>query len=345
MKVSLATIESEDDFSAPLENPYNPKDTFQVLVRDQMNRNPGTHNTYPGELQEKTFVIDCSKFWERSEFLRNALEEIHSSPTNLNGPRPVMFENHEPDGFEAYVRFVETENLDMPSDDDDDPLFPMLRLYVLADELGDFAFADILINDIVQVAREFNHTPSRKELWYVWQMIVEYDHPLKKLFVDYQIHEAPRESLEFDEFEHIPFDELNGVVVKYWDLAEEEGERRREGRDDVVMLYLLADKLNDTATANLVVDDMIRASEELRVTPCERDVALVYESTVAGSHLRKLCRDYYVNEVLTIDMEDIHKGRLPFRFLQGVILEFARLSGRQQGEMCRQRKMLILSTR
>lgn len=111
---------------------------------------------------------------------------------------------------------------------------------------------------------------------------------------------------------------------------------REEGKSlrGLVMLYLLADKLDDTTTANLVIDEMIRASEELRVTPCELDVALVYESTVAGSRLRKLCRDYYVNEVSNFDMWEIHKGRLPFQFLQDVILEFARLSGRCSKVKC-----------
>jgi hypothetical protein len=65
-------------------------------------------------------------------------------------------------------------------------------------------------------------------------MISEYDHPLKRLFVDYQIHEAPRDSLEFEEYERIPFDYLNDVVLKYWDLAEEDQKRRRDGRDDEI---------------------------------------------------------------------------------------------------------------
>jgi hypothetical protein len=163
MGVGLATYDPDDDSSAPFINPYEPEDTFQVLVRDQMNRNPSFHNIYPGELQERIFVINCSKSWERSEFFRDALGEIRSRPSNPSEPKSVLLENHEPDDFEAYVRFVETESLDMPSDDGKDPLFPLLRLYVVAEELGDLALAGILINHIVQVARKFNHTPSEKK--------------------------------------------------------------------------------------------------------------------------------------------------------------------------------------
>jgi hypothetical protein len=93
---------------------------------------------------------------------------------------------------------------------------------------------------------------------------------------------------------------------------------------DLITLYLLADKLNDTTTANLVMDEIIRVSEELGKIPNYPEVAQVYESTVAGSPLRRLCRDYYVYEAASSELEDIHEGTLPFQFLQDVILEFER---------------------
>ena len=87
-------------------------------------------------------------------------------------------------------------------------------------------------------------------------------------------------------------------------------------------LYLLADKLNDSTTANLVMDEIIRLSEEFQEIPNYPDVNKVYESTVAGSPLRRLCRDYYMCEVSPSELEDIHKGVFCFQFLQDVILEF-----------------------
>jgi hypothetical protein len=227
-------LDPEDDFNAPHDNPYDSEDTFEVLVRDRMNRNPLTYQSYPrAEPQEQLFVINRGKFWIRSGFFREALEDVDSESSDWSEQRPIILENHDPEDFEAYVRFVETESLDMPSDDDVDPLFPMLRLYVLADELGDFSLANLIINDVMKVSDRLNHAPSKKEIWFVWRTIEEFDHPLKRLFVDYQIHEAARSGLIFQDYEHIPFDYLNDVVLKYWDLAELEAERRREGRDDV----------------------------------------------------------------------------------------------------------------
>jgi hypothetical protein len=237
--IKIATNNMAGNIStAPLGNHINPEATFYVLVRDQKNRDPLTYNTFPWvepkqQPKQLSFVLNRRKYCERSKCIREALEDVDSSLSDPDEPRRISTENHDPDDLGVYVRWVETENLDIPADDDD-PLFPLLRLYVLADELGDYSFANILINDVMQVSRQLEHTPSKKEIWFVWEMIEEYDHPLKRLFVDYQIHEAARESLIFEEYEHISFDYLNDVALKYWDLAEQERERRQAGRDDVV---------------------------------------------------------------------------------------------------------------
>lgn len=94
----------------------------------------------------------------------------------------------------------------------------------------------------------------------------------------------------------------------------------------LIVLYLLADKLNDVPTTNLVMDEIIMLSEEVLDLPCSDSVTLAYNSTAAGSPLRKLCRDYYVNEAERVDLERIHQGRFPFQFLQDVVLEFESLA-------------------
>jgi hypothetical protein len=89
-------------------------------------------------------------------------------------------------------------------------------------------------------------------------------------------------------------------------------------------LYLLADKFNDATTANLVMDEIIRMSEQLQYVPCSTWVTLAYGSTVAGSPLRKLCRDYYILEATDKILEQAHEGMFPFQFLKDVLLIFRR---------------------
>lgn len=92
----------------------------------------------------------------------------------------------------------------------------------------------------------------------------------------------------------------------------------------LIALYLQADKLNDVTTTNLVIDEIMRVSEELLRLPCPYEVAWVYTSTVGESSLRKLCRDYYVYEALPVELETIHEGVVPLQLLQNVMLEFQR---------------------
>lgn len=187
----------------------------------------------PVERQKKLYVLKRSKFSRRSAFFREELEKADSSSSDSNTPKRVVLENHMPEDFDAYLRYINTGSPNLAADDAD-PLFPLLRLYLLADELYDFTMANFVMNDIIRTSDEFKHTPSKKEVWFVWTMIEEYDHPLKRLFVDYQVHEAPRDSLIFDEIKNIPFEYLNDVVLKFSDLAEQEEERRKVDGEDAI---------------------------------------------------------------------------------------------------------------
>jgi len=104
------------------------------------------------------------------------------------------------------------------------------------------------------------------------------------------------------------------------------GYSEKDSLGALIVLYLLADKLNDVPTTNLVMDEIIVLSEEVLDLPCSDSVTLAYDSTVAGSPLRKLCRDYYVNQAKRVRLEKIHQGRFPFQSLQDVVLEFERLA-------------------
>lgn len=103
--------------------------------------------------------------------------------------------------------------------------------------------------------------------------------------------------------------------------------------EGLVTLYLLADKLNDFITTNLVTDEIIRMSEELREIPNMACVTLAFNSTVVGSPLRRLCRDYYAHEAAVGVLESIEEGMLPFNFVKFVLLEMERLARSKVGCM------------
>lgn len=108
--------------------------------------------------------------------------------------------------------------------------------------------------------------------------------------------------------------------------------------EGLIVLYVLADKLNDVLTTNLVSDEIIRMSEALHKVPNSVCVTLALQSTVIGSPLRKLCRDYYAHEAAVGVLEGIEDGTFPSRFVKHVRLEGERLAHTSGKVKCINRK-------
>lgn len=78
---------------------------------------------------------------------------------------------------------------------------------------------------------------------------------------------------------------------------------RDRGFKDLIATYVLADKLMDPTTANMVIDDIIWFGEETLTVPTVEPINLAYDSTLPGSPLRKLIRDLYIHEALHNSVE------------------------------------------
>lgn len=89
-------------------------------------------------------------------------------------------------------------------------------------------------------------------------------------------------------------------------------------------IYLHADKLRDPKTANLVIDEFIRFSPTTLRNPDALSTNHVYESTVQGSPLRKLMRDYIVHETKSDGYLDFHAINFHEDFCRDVLVEFLR---------------------
>ena len=97
----------------------------------------------------------------------------------------------------------------------------------------------------------------------------------------------------------------------------------------LIKLYMLADKLIDLHTANLVIDELVRHVDGLTFMPGAYFIRIVYQCTPRSGPLRALFRDWYIHEgdYTWDDWEDFN---VPVEFLQDLISE----TGQIHNENC-----------
>lgn len=96
------------------------------------------------------------------------------------------------------------------------------------------------------------------------------------------------------------------------------------GYEALIGLYLLADKLQDLATTNMIMDELIHFSFETSQNPKHRAVSLAYGSTPNTSPLRRLMRNYWVHRVPKNGSELIADNDYPKEFLRDNAAEMMR---------------------
>ena len=105
--------------------------------------------------------------------------------------------------------------------------------------------------------------------------------------------------------------------------VEEWRERRHELADQfyntLINLYLLADKLQDTTTANMVMDKIEQFYDYERVHPGSLPVLTAYQSTVEGSPLRRLLRDIWLYDTNRNSINRFQENEFPNEFLHDVL--------------------------
>lgn len=93
----------------------------------------------------------------------------------------------------------------------------------------------------------------------------------------------------------------------------------------LVELYLLADRLQDVKTANIVIDEIVRLAGEAMANPGPHVVRLVYETTIHGNPLRKWIRDTQVYDTSSDRHALLHVGEYPADFKRDVAVELMRI--------------------
>jgi len=97
--------------------------------------------------------------------------------------------------------------------------------------------------------------------------------------------------------------------------------------DLYINLYILADKLLDPSTSNLVINQLIVFSRKHRES-CKIDpvtLAKIYDSTTDGSPLRKIVRDWLLSNDWVMQLPQGDCANLPLELLRDLITETSRL--------------------
>lgn len=95
--------------------------------------------------------------------------------------------------------------------------------------------------------------------------------------------------------------------------------------DTLIALYLLADKLQDLATANMVIDKIQEFCKAVHVLPGKAPICAAYKSTVHGSPLRKLLRDLWFYDTGVFHPKQVEESGLPNEFLHDTFKEYIRI--------------------
>jgi hypothetical protein len=93
-------------------------------------------------------------------------------------------------------------------------------------------------------------------------------------------------------------------------------------------LFVLADKVGDLLTANLITDEIVAYSDQASLIPDGVVIDLAYSSTVSTSPLRALMRDYFVFEADEIHVDEDIQSKHHTEFFRDIITEYMKVKKR-----------------
>lgn len=127
---------------------------------------------------------------------------------------------------------------------------------------------------------------------------------------------------------------LHKVADDEQDASEYEDSKHFEQRTEtLIKTHLLADKLQDPQTANLIIDELVHSSKAAGLHISTRLTRLVYASTVHPNPLRKLLRDTLVHETYSREYMLVHDSIYPMELARDVAVDFLRLKDANETEI------------
>lgn len=201
-----------------------------VNMRDRA----GTTETCEVLVGGQVFTIDRDLFIHRSAVFRKVFEKANTKNPNssfLTLIEPKDGEECDPKTFSMYQKFVEVGAIDTV--DQEDRLSFLIQIHIFAWKFQDYTAANASIDWIIKVISIRENAPDLEHIRQVYKFpALAYRSPLKRLMVDFLIHDPRRMSFlaPIDEDDGTALGFLQDVVLEYQDLTQTEGSRGRAGK-------------------------------------------------------------------------------------------------------------------
>jgi hypothetical protein len=105
----------------------------------------------------------------------------------------------------------------------------------------------------------------------------------------------------------------------------------------LVRMYLLAERLVDSKTANIASGEIIRSVDRLGCIPTQAPISLAYACSTRESPLRNLLRDFWIYESFSYgtSRERLRTSGFPPDFVQDIAIEMLRVASGDVLELTR----------
>ena len=161
------------------------------------------------------FTIHPEIIGERSPVLKAALAK-RWNPEH----KAIELPDDDPAAFNDYLKCIYLGIAQVGRDDHDDPFIELMRAYVLADKLGDLQTTNDIIDTIIHRSDVFGAIPDGDCVSVVFTQTTD-SSPLRRLVVDYYIHEGTMSLFEQANLDQVPASFLWAVANAYRRLKED----------------------------------------------------------------------------------------------------------------------------
>ncbi|KAK4579963.1 hypothetical protein LTR86_000165 [Recurvomyces mirabilis] len=160
--------------------------------------------------EQKEFMVHRDIITERSKFFQKAVStRWYCEDKN----KPFELPEDDPEIFGAYLQCLYDNRVDLSFSKEEGMISVLeaMRLYVLADKLGDLESMNTTIDCINQQSAKENLIPCVSTIEMVWPLLIT-DSPLRKLLVDFYIYVADATVTAVDRLLGLPKEMLATII-------------------------------------------------------------------------------------------------------------------------------------
>nr|OQO21009.1 hypothetical protein B0A51_12873 [Rachicladosporium sp. CCFEE 5018] len=182
---------------------------------------------------KKTYTLPSKTFSERSGFLKAAL-----SSRWRDGDTPIEMNDMKPATFEDYIHCVTYDEVDIECTRESDsmPWSQLIDLYVLTDRMMDPQTANLVMDHIIKLSVSADEMLPGSDMRQLYQKTAP-GSPLRKLALEWALHEWQEEEEEDDKPGPLPLEMLTELFREYRRLKKGNGKKNIEK-----VLFVRADR-------------------------------------------------------------------------------------------------------